>query len=116
MSAQTDNVECWKRIASIDVLDGRQYENQQEFNKAVEYKINPIGNYVGEHAKFLSIPKHNELPKLIPNIHSVINEDLNKGFKQVLYVNNPCTLFKQNKITQKTHTDRAFDHKNEYIH
>ena len=107
MQAQTNNKhnECWKPIASMNVLDGRQYENEQEFNQPVQYKINPIGSYVGEHAEFLSIPKHNELPKLIPNVRSLINEDLNKGFKQVLNVklsvNNPCTLCQQNKI--KTH-------------
>ena len=76
------NIE-WKLITSIPVFDGRQYENDHQFNQKVNYHINPIGNYIGNHDGFEYIPKSNQFPKLISNPHTLINSDLNKGFKQV---------------------------------
>ena len=86
MATTEETPSNWKPIASMTVLDGRQYENNNEldYSKSVHYAIKPIGNYVGgDNSEFLSLPKDNELPRLIPNIQSLIDEDLNKGFKQV---------------------------------
>lgn len=76
----------WKPIAFMNLFDGRQYENKDEFNKNVEYKINSIGNYVGVHSQFIGIPKQHQLPKVIPNVSSLIDEDLNKGYKEVIEI------------------------------
>eukprot|EP01083_Nonionella_stella_P176558 618062_1 len=74
--------ECvsWKRVAATNVLDGRQYENDNQFNNPATYTINPVGSYLALNAEFASIPKPNQLPKLIPNVASLINEDLNQGY------------------------------------
>ena len=83
MASEEKNQTEWKQIASFNVLDGRQYESNHasDYSKSVHYEIKSIGNYIGgDNSEFLSIPKDNQLPKLVPNIRSLINEDLNNGY------------------------------------
>eukprot|EP01084_Bolivina_argentea_P296929 511465_1 len=103
MAEENQQSANWKQIASINVLDGRQYEHETQFNKPAQYKINPIGNYIGIHSNFLTIPQPNQLPKLISNIGSLIHEDLNKGFKQTDHIITKTTSFTSvlNKSFQK---------------
>jgi len=68
-------------IASFKVSDAYRYENDHHFNQRVNYHIQPVGEYIGLHSDFVAVPKHDEYPRLIPNIHSLTDQDLNKGFQ-----------------------------------
>ena len=80
---QTHSVK-WKPIASMDVLDGRQYEHQHQFNQAAAYHIHSVAEYIAVDCDFAAVSTEDQFPRLIPNTASLIHQDLNEGFKEVL--------------------------------
>ena len=104
--AQSEQKIKWTQVATMDVMDGRQYENNRLFSKPAMYRHESIGEYIGIDGQFVSVPKKGEYPKIIDNVNSLIHQDLNKGFKEVQCFMSQSLI---QRISFSSNTDRTPD-------